>query len=152
MSDSEHPSTPPFGEELSFDEELDIEQAFTIIEAKLQRLRDRHKNIQKSQEQQPQLQEQLQKLLEKTNQIEAEQSEQPETLSTLREEISQIQEQLQMVEVDLESRLMNVLTLPDKIELFKFLTLPEKADWFWHFLKYTGLGFGAAFLLGHLNR
>jgi succinate dehydrogenase/fumarate reductase flavoprotein subunit len=152
MSDSEHPSISPFSKELSFDEELDIEQAFTVIEAKLQHLKDRHKSIQKSQEQQPQLQEQLQQLLEEANQTEAGQSEQPEKLSKLREEISQIQEQLQMIEVDLESRLMNVLTLPDKIELFKFLTLPEKADWFWHFLKYTGLGFFAALFLGHLNR
>ncbi|MGF1604140.1 MAG: DUF2203 domain-containing protein [Thermosynechococcaceae cyanobacterium] len=133
MSDSEHPSTHPS------DDELDIEQSLSEAEATLNTLKIRYQNIQRAQEQQPLLEQKLQELQEQAHQLRKESDSQQERLA-LRKEIDNVQEQLEIIELELESR------------LFKLLTWRDKKEWFWQFLRFSGIGFGAALLIGHLTR
>ncbi|MGB7413352.1 MAG: hypothetical protein WA902_04005 [Thermosynechococcaceae cyanobacterium] len=133
MSDSEHPSPHPSNDE------LDIEQSLSEAEATLSILRTRYQNIQRAQKQQPLLEQQLQELQEQAQQLRKESGSQQERLE-LREEIGKVQEQLEIIELELESR------------LFKLLTWRDKKEWFWQFLRFSGIGFGAALLIGHLTR
>lgn len=55
-----------------------------------------------------------------------------QTLAQLQAQIQQTQEQLQTVEVQLESQL---------------LTWRDGREWFWHFLRFAGLGFVIALVL-----
>lgn len=140
MSDPEQLSPP--------DEEFNIEQALIEAETSLNALKERHHSIQTAQTQQQHLQE---KILELHNQAEQLQQE-PEQQLKLQQEIEQLLEQLHDVELGIECQLFEKFTLAERLEMFRTLTLPEKGEWFWHFLKYMGLGFGAALLWGYLTR
>jgi hypothetical protein len=131
MSDSEHPSTPPS------DDELNIEQSLYESETTLNILKTRYQNIQRAQQQQPLLQQQLQEL--QAQQLRQESGPQQELLE-LKEDIDKVQEQLEIIELELESR------------LFKLLTWRDKKEWFWQFLRFSGIGFGAALLIKHLTQ
>lgn len=126
MSNSEHP-----------EDELNIEQALTEAETALNDIKSRYQNVQTAQQQKPQLQEQLQQLQDQSQQLNGEQPTHTEIKQKLAEDIAKIQEQLEITEFTLESRLF---------------TWRDKRDWFWHFLRFAGIGFGAALLLNHLAR
>ncbi|MEO0378434.1 MAG: DUF2203 domain-containing protein [Cyanobacteria bacterium P01_A01_bin.17] len=129
MSDSEQ-SSPP-------EDELNIEKALTEAEKALKGIRERYQNVQTAQQQQPQLQKQLQQLQDQSKESSKEQPPHQEAQQKLAEEIAKIREQLEITELTLESRLF---------------TWRDKRDWFWHFLRFAGIGFGAALLLNYLTR
>ena len=128
MSDSERPSSP--------DDQLDVEQALTETETTLNTLKERYQNIQTAQKQKPEIQEQLQQLQNKAKQLQKESPRRQEQLQQLQADIAQLQEQLEHIDIVLESR------------LFKWW----KEEAFWQFLRFSGLGFGAALLLNHLTQ
>lgn len=96
----------------------DIEQALTEAETLLNELKQRYQQILLAQQQRSVVQEQLQQ-------------------ESLPSEVSQLKQQLELLEVELESRL---ITWRDKRELF------------WQFLRFAGVGFVGALLLHMLIR
>lgn len=130
--------------------EINVEHSLLEAETKLRTLKERHRAIKDSQQQYPELQEKLQDLQNQAEQL-GQDSEKGEQYQSIQEDMHQVQEQLHELELTLESQLFDGFTVSEKVEMFKFLTLPDKVNWFWHFLKYFGLGFGAAVLLKHFT-
>ncbi len=97
-------------------EELEFEQTLAEVERSLQSLKDRHTQIQNDQQRQADLrkrQEQVKRQLRST------------PSSALKTELQQIQDQLDELEVALESRLFSLSTLKEP---------------FWQIVRFGGLG------------
>lgn len=128
------------------EEPLNIEQALNDAEAALQDLRHRYEQIQTGPATQQQLNHQLetlqQELAQTNDQLKQtqdvhQQSQLRSQQKTLHHEIQTVQESLFNLELELESR------------IFRWFCR-DKQEWFWQFLRYAGIGFGAALLLQNL--
>jgi hypothetical protein len=97
-------------------EELEFEQGLAEAERSLQALKDRHLQIQQDQQRQTDLQVRQQQLKDEL---------QNQSSSSLKSELQQIQEQLDELEVSLESRLFSLSTLKEP---------------FWQAVRFGGLG------------
>ena len=115
---SEQPSSPDSPNPQPPSALTDIEQSLAEAESLLNELKQRYHQVQSAQQQHLELQEQLQQ-------------------DPLPSEVNQLKQQLEMLEVDLESRL---ITWRDQRELF------------WQFLRFAGVGFVGALLLNWLIR
>ncbi|KGF73246.1 hypothetical protein DO97_01045 [Neosynechococcus sphagnicola sy1] len=103
--------------------ELTFEQALGEVEQELQALKERYTQVQQAELQQAELQLRLQAIT---------QEQQAEDRPQLKVELKQIQQQLEVLELDLESRLFNWRSLREP---------------FWQAVRFGGLGVTLGWLL-----
>jgi uncharacterized phage infection (PIP) family protein YhgE len=121
----QNPNSDPNGADRTIDQEF--EQALTEVERSLQSLKERFAQVQQAQQQQQQLQQrqaQLQQAIDLTR------------LPAFKAELKQIQNQLDELEVNLESRLLSWNSLKEP---------------FWQIVRFGGLGMVIGWFLAFLT-